>query len=267
MTSKTKQHLINNLFILFLFISGCSEQFSKYHLRRGEAYWRNGNSFSAIKELKKALKYEPTIELKDKTLLLLSTISEGSSGDPQTALWALQERLQLPISTEKRYEIYLTMAEIYANNLKNYLHAIETYKEIISLIPNNEKEPDIRIEIAKNYVRLGEYKDAETEFQKILSLFPDSKKAQSAMYQLGMLAYLQGKCENGRKYFNAAISKYPTDEINFYAWLGIGSCYEEEDDLRKAISTYKSIKQKFPDKGVIDQRIITLEKRIQKRGR
>lgn len=267
MISITKQHLINNLFILFLFISGCSEQFAKYHLRRGEAYWRNGNSFSAIKELKKALKYEPPTELKDKTLLLLSTISEGSSGDPQTALWALQERLSLPISADKKYETYLTMAEIYANDLKDYLHAIDAYKEIISLITNSEKEPDIRIEIAKNYVRLGEYKEAEAEFQKILSLFPDPKTAQSAMYQLGMLAYLQGKCENGRKYFNGAINKYQDDEVNFYAWLGIGNCYEEEDDLRKAISTYKSIKQKFPNQALVDQRIVALEKRLRKRGR
>ena len=269
MISKARHPLpssINNLIILIL-ITGCSEQLAKSHFTRGEVYWRRGDSYSAIKELKTALKYNPSDGLKDKILILISTVASGQIRDSQTAIWANEERLKVAIYDNAKFDIYLRVAEIYESHLKRHEKAIDTYHKILELFPQHKKEPDIRLKIAENYINMEKYEKAKQEINFILSSFSRSPIMPRTLYQMGNILYLQEDYSRALKYFGEVIKKYPGDETTVFARFGMGNCLEEEDKLKKAISIYKLIKQQYPNQPIITHRIARLEKRVKRRGR
>lgn len=261
------RYLLFSAIIALVLITGCSEQLAKSHFRRGEVYWRRGNSYSAIKELKTALQYNPSDKLKDKILILISTVAHSQPGNLETAIWANKERLKITSYDDTKFDIYLRIAEIYENHLKQYSSAINTYRQLLDSFPQHEREPNIRFKITKNYINLEKYEEAEKETSLILTSYPKAQIVPRALYQLGNIAYLRGDYSKALKYFEEVTKKYPGDETEVFARFGIGNCLEEKDRLKEAISAYKSIKQKYPNQPIITHKIVKLEKRVKSRGR
>lgn len=267
---KKKTLKLNNKIFLLLFLSfllGCAEQLSDLHFRRGEKFWRKGNAPAAIKELRLALNYNPSDRLREQVLLLMATVASGSMQDFKTSLWAHEERLRLISNPDQQLVVQKQIAEIYANDLRDFSQSINKYQRLLATHPQNSYEPEIRFEIARNYIRMENLQQANVELSELINLFPKSTWAIQARYQQGNIAYLNGSYKEARKIFQGIVNKYPGAEVAQYAIFGIGNCFEEEDDLLKAIESYKTIRKTYPNRGILEERISNLERRYRERGR
>ncbi len=103
--------------------------------------------------------------------------------------------------------------------------AEKTYKDLLAFNPNLK---DGLMELGKFYINIARYPKAQDIFQKLVG--QDSTDA-AAIYNLGVIAFLEGKSNEAISYFQKALAF--GDVVNSYLYLA--KIYEQKGEIDKAI--------------------------------
>jgi tetratricopeptide (TPR) repeat protein len=99
--------------------------------------------------------------------------------------------------------------------------------------------------IAKSYIALGHFDDAEKNLDFFIAEFPDSPFYDESLYQRGRLMLLQGEYESSILALAEHIDRFPDSDFvaNSYFWIGealytLGRFDEARDTFSVVIETY-----------------------------
>ena len=131
----------------------------------------------------------------------------------------------------------------YAYNTNSFYQAIELYDKALNKVKSKDKETKfcIGLQVAKCYLKLNDYKKAETQFKKIMKA---EVSEPMAYYMYGMLLKNQGRYEEAKVQFDKYVLKVPADEkgklaqkscIDAIKWINDPTCYRVES--AKAFNT------------------------------
>lgn len=178
------------------------------HNLLGLTYHRQSKFAYALKEFNRALAANP--EFVEAALNLSATLCDLSLYDQAREVFA---RLTQQISPRRRQPglVLGRLANQHAANGRAYEdsgmlpEAIQEYKRALSLF---ERMPDVRLGLAKIYVRMGQLDKAREEFETVVKSNPELAAAQT---WLGILYYKQGRKDLARRHWEKAQQSDPND--------------------------------------------------------
>ncbi|RKX78491.1 MAG: hypothetical protein DRP87_06160 [Spirochaetes bacterium] len=127
-----------------------------------------------------------------------------------------------------------------------YNEALKDFRDII-LDPGLERfHGDAYFWIAKSYMALEQFVDAEKNLEYFLVNYKDNPNFPEAFYQKGRLFYIQGEYENSIQVFYSFIEKYENSPYiaNSYYWIG-ESLYSM-GHFDEALKIFKKVIQDYP---------------------
>ena len=169
--------------------------------------------------------------------------------------------------TSKPGEIYLN-ANKYFNN-KQYLEAIEEFKNLNKLYPLSNEAIQAQIMIGFTYYIKMEYQEAILLFDKIINKYPSHKNLDYVYYMKAMCNYeqitderLDGEFNNlALKNFKQVINRYPSSKYakdsmqkiilvksnQAAKHMNIGRFYQKEKNLTAALNRFKIVINDFSE--------------------
>jgi outer membrane protein assembly factor BamD len=102
------------------------------------------------------------------------------------------------------------------------------------------------LELGKQYLEKGEYKQSREYFYHLVNFYPGTGEAAEAQYLLSKSYFDQEKYENALVEFEVVIDRYPNSEFVDDAYYFIGWCYlNESPDLQRDLSLVQSAIDSF----------------------
>ncbi len=146
------------------------------------------------------------------------------------------------ILKDKITEIFLDIAEKKLL-VPEYEAAVKNYKIVLKYEPKNI---DVRLKLARTYIKMRMYVNAEREYKKVLVLQPDNF---TALLELGKINLKLNHLKDAKNYLIRAkfLTKRNTDISLAKVYLGI--CYEKEKNYDAAMKEFSDISidlQKLP---------------------
>ena len=104
----------------------------------------------------------------------------------------------------------------------NYDDAIRVFRDIILDNAMTGYHDEAYFWIAKSYIALGQYDDAEKNLEFFISEFPESPNYPESLYQRGRLLFLKNEYESAILALQDYIDRYPDSAFvaNSYFWIG-----------------------------------------------
>jgi tetratricopeptide (TPR) repeat protein len=178
------------------------------HNLLGVTFHKQSKFVDALKEFNKALATNP--DFVEAALNLAATLCDLSRYDEARQVFT---HLQQQVNPKKRQPdlVLGRLANQHVLNGQAYEEsgmpgdAIQEYKKALSLY---ERMPDVRLSLAKLYVRVGQNDKAKQEFEEIVKLSPEIPDAHT---WLGILYFKLGRKDLAKRHWEKAQQVAPND--------------------------------------------------------
>jgi tetratricopeptide (TPR) repeat protein len=151
-----------------------------------------------------------------------------------SALGQLKEALKILNQIEKweapTCELLLTKASIFSQ-LRDQKNAIKYFKQALSLSEPEDRD-EIYLDLAMEYVNLGDYKHAVSILKEAIANNPHNE---GAIYEIAFCYDQLGEYEQAIKCYSDFLDENP---YSFTAWYNLGNAYSKLEDYDKAIWAY-----------------------------
>lgn len=168
--------------------------------------------------------------------------------------------LYSPDETE-RVEAQKKIADIYFNQTLDYNQAIVEYSRLLDLPHSKEQEAHYRLAIARSYFYLSNSFQAQVEIDTILKEKPKGDLLFDALHLRANLLVSVKNFETAAEVFKRLIEEFPKRAGAENIGLALALCYEEQKNYVKAIETLETLKDSYPRKSFIENRIKSLKER------
>ena len=178
------------------------------HNLLGVTFHKQSRFIEAIKEFNRALAVNP--DFVEAALNLAATLCDLSRYDEAKAVFV---KLQQAVNPKKRQPglVLGRLANQHAANGVAYEEsgmfgdAIQEYKKALGLY---ERMPDVKLALAKLYVRVGQHDKAKTEFEELVRQAPERPEGHT---WLGILYYKLGRRDLAKRHWEKAQQTDPND--------------------------------------------------------
>jgi len=156
-------------------------------------------------------------------------------------------------------------AELFSSR-KEYRKAIADYAWLLENGPP-EKNDLYRYNIAMEYIKMNDFRQARIELEELLKNIPSTPLAPQVYYQIATTHYLEGNLEEAVKGYDTVISKFPDNPICIEARLGKATALEEAGSLTEALALLEELKDEYSNTDVVKIRIKSTRERLKKEPR
>jgi len=155
------------------------------------------------------------------------------------------------------------VADIYKNQLREYLRAIVIYQKLLDM--GGKYSSEAQYEMADCYFRLNNFEQARIEFESFLKNFPDSERAAEVQYRVATAASLEGNLDKALDTFKLVSKNWPDSAYAVEARFGQAGVLEEREELRSALQILEDLRDVYPNPKILKKRIEQIEERIKKK--
>lgn len=131
----------------------------------------------------------------------------------------------------------------YNMELKNYLDAIEDYKQLLKLAPYKDYYWGVSRSLGFCYKKNEQYNEAIKAFSKAIELYPEKYKNEF-LFQRGLCYEINGQCDEAIKDYTKTIE---LDNLEKEAFLHRGRIYFENKNYKKAFADFDEYLKLDPD--------------------
>lgn len=170
------------IFSNFYLFSKDSQNFNSASLAfiQGTEAYRNGDWFSSIVSLKKALSYPENNNQDTHYMLICAQINAGEFKNAYNEIETFNEKY--PESIYKSQILYFKGKVL--QNLGEYEKSILILSDFCHQFPDNELYPTALYLIGENFYSTYNYDQAKSIFERFISDFPSHEKVVSAQYKI-----------------------------------------------------------------------------------
>lgn len=250
------------LFILLLTasaISACQSRAEKfYHLAQTKIEQRQ--FADAVDLLENSAELEKNNRLWSKTNFEIARILRFEIQDYNKALLVYRELILKSEEVSIRLLSQEAIAEIYFENIQDYLTAVKEYLLLESLIKDPEKLERIRLKIAQCYRYTGSFKTALEYIEVFLN---SAKTEKNSFLKLKAQTYTSlGQYDEAIKNYNLILTNDPKYFLNENLYVVVAMTYEEKQDYKTALAYIQQNKNKIKDGSYVDLRIKRLNEKL-----
>lgn len=128
-----------------------------------------------------------------------------------------------------------------------YTDALGEFRSVISRSDLEGFHDQAYFWVAKTYIAMGEYEEAEANLEYFLAEFDESRLYPEGEYQKGRLLYLQREFETAIQVLYGFVNRYPDDPYVSNAFFWIGESLYSLGNFDEAETVYAHIVDSYPD--------------------
>jgi TolA-binding protein len=155
---------------------------------------------------------------------------------------------------EDKLQDYVTkFFSLYYRNRQKFLTIVGGFVAVIAILiffltskPKESPEVSVRFTEALGFYSTGNLGEAEERFLEIVRRFPHQKLGIKAQFYLGNIYFQTQRYDEARRAFTNYYSKNKKDPLlSPSSLLGIGNCYEEVKEYKKAAENYEQVAREY----------------------
>ncbi|MEW5758065.1 MAG: tetratricopeptide repeat protein [Candidatus Omnitrophota bacterium] len=143
-------------------------------------------------------------------------------------------------------KLYYGLAWVYLK-LGNFKDAITEFQKVIKESSNKVIKVSALCQLADTYQDQGDFDEAIEKYDKILKDYPDNFYSDYVQYQLGVALLKSEKYDSAILAFSKLISDFPNSKLRDSGLYSLGLTYFKEGDFLKSKECFLSLYQDFPD--------------------
>ena len=149
-----------------------------------------------------------------------------------------------------------------------YNQAILNFRNIILDPELSSEKPDAYFWIAKSYMALKKFKDADRNLEYFILNYPNHPYYSEAIYQKGRLLYLENDYENSIQVLKGFISQFSGSPFVSNAYYWVGEDLYSLGHIDESLKMFKKITESYPNSYKVEAArykisLVTLKKREQ----
>jgi TolA-binding protein len=231
--------------------------------QRGLALRAAGDLVSAAEVLGNLQVEHPDCARAPEALLQSGTLLHLSLGRYQEALLAYLTLERDYADAPQAGAARLQLAELYKYRLDDQPRAIAAYRRLLDE-PRDDGDR-LQYELADCYFRLNNFEQARIEFENLLRDYPLTPMAAEVRFRIAVTYALEGAAENAMAAFREVTTRWPGSPFAIEARFGLAAALEERERLRDALAILEELQGVYPNQQVLEQRILHLRGRIDKK--
>jgi outer membrane protein assembly factor BamD (BamD/ComL family) len=242
-------------------LPGCSISSEKLEFEHAQQDVQKKNFKSAFTHFKAVMDHDPRSELALKSAKEAARISHYELKDYKEAVRDYKNLVLYSTIERDRIEAQKKIADLQFGQILDYDQAITEYNRLLELPHSTAEDLEYRTAIAKSYFYKNSFFQALAEIDTIIK---HNYKKDLLFDPLLLKAniYLTTKqLDDAVTVLKRLMSDYPERAKTETIGLVLGICYEEQKNYAKAIETLESIKNTYPRKTFIENRIKLLKER------
>jgi tetratricopeptide (TPR) repeat protein len=161
----------------------------------------------------------------------------------------------------ERLEAQRRIADIYFNQFLNYQQAITEYSRLLDLEHTASEGFQYKMAIARSYFYLNNFFQSLVEIDRVLAGKHDKDLLYDAILLKANVLLAMKKLDGAIVVLQELMAKYPERSKAETIGLTLAVTYEEQRNFSKAIETLERIRDIYPRKSFIENRIRALKER------
>lgn len=187
-------------------------------------------------------------------LALLRAAEVQRAGDPAAAETSCESAVaRYPGS--RPAAACLTLIAALRRDRQDWWGAIDAYREYLSQQADEPSCEDVRHEIARCYVELGDPGQALVEWTELLERHPDGRRAPAALLGVAHCHDLAGDTGLALTVYQRVRERFPESPEAVEAVLGEAGCLEVQGDLDGAEELYRVAVVDHPNPTMVERRL------------
>lgn len=261
--SKTKTRLALFIAVTFglLVFTGCRLSSESLEFERAEKAADKNKPEKALSHYKAIVDKYVQTPMAIKAAKGAAKIQHYDLKRPKEAVAFYKHVVLYATDSKDRVEAQKKLAEIYLTETLDYTQAIAEYSRLLELSHTPQEDFHYRISIARAYFYLSNFYQAQVEVENILKGNHDRELLFDAFLLKANIFLTAKKLDEAVIVLKQLIDQYPERSRNETIGLVLAVTYEEQKNFAKAIETLESIKDTYPRKEFIEQRIKILRER------
>lgn len=214
----------------------------------------------AVDLLENSAELEKNNRVWSKTLFEIARILRFEIHDYNKALMVYRDLILKSEDASIRLLSQEAIAEIYFENIQDYMTAVKEYLLLESLIKDSEKLEQIRLKIAQCYRYTGNFKTALEYIEVFLG---SAKSAKSSFLKLKAQTFSSlANYDEAIKTYNLILQGDPKFFSDENLYVAIAMAFEEKQDYKAAMAYLQQNKNKIKDQAYVDLRIKRLNEKL-----
>ncbi|RMD86541.1 MAG: outer membrane protein assembly factor BamD, partial [Calditrichaeota bacterium] len=156
-------------------------------------------------------------------------------GEKDRAISTFLELIHTYPDVPQRLEAHFEIVKIYFEQ-KSYSHALREINAIMNILNEGIEDPRVYWYRGLVFERLGQWREAESNFQQLVEKFPHDKLSAAAYFKLGNLAYMQGFLEKSLEMFQKSLTNNEDSDLIFKAFIQLGTIQAEKGNFDEALA-------------------------------
>ena len=248
-------------FVCTLCLSGCKVSSEDLDYKRAEEASQKNNYESALTHYKAVVAHSVKTPLAIASAKEAAKILQYQLKRPKEAVEYYKHIILYSPDAKDRIEAQKNLATLHFTETLDYGQAIAEYSRLLELPHSQKEDLDYRLALARSYFYLNDFFQSQVEIDTILNRSADPNLLFDALLLKANLQLTSKKLDEAIATLNLLIQRYPEKAKTETVGLILAVCYEEQKNYGKAIETLKSIRDTYPRKAFIDQKIKTLRER------
>jgi len=232
-----------------LIASGCNSP--ERQLQRGDRLWERGELDRAVEQYRGAgASSDPDVG----GVALLRAAELQHSQDPTAAETSCEQVVSRFPSSDPAADCLLLIADL-RRARQDWWGAIDAYREFLSQQADAPACEDVRHEIARCFVELGDPGQALVEWTELLERYPDGTRAAAALLGVARSHDLAGDTGLAMTVYQRVSERFPSSPEAVEAQVGEAGCLEVLGDLDGAEKLYLAAVEHHPNPGMVERRL------------
>ena len=133
---------------------------------------------------------------------------------------------------------------------------------MISLDPRGPGNDEAQYAVARCSFALGDYDQSRAEYELLLERYPESQLKPRALAGIANAWYVTGHFGQAVKLYRQAQQESRDPALAAEAGFGVATSLEEAGDIAGALAQFESVREAYPNPGLVGQRIARARERI-----
>lgn len=246
---------------ILLAASGCKLSSESLEFQRGEKAAEKNDYDKALKHFTAVVERHVNTPLAVRSAQEAARILYYVKQRPREAIQFYKHVVLYASDKRERTEAQKKLAEIYLTQTMDYAQAIAEYSRLLELEHTQEEAFTYRLSIARSYFYLSNFYQAQVETENLLNGNYDKKQMFDALLLKANIFLSSKKLDEAVTTLKQLMREYPERSKEENIGLVLAVTYEDQKDFKKAIETLEEIRDTYPGKEFIDQRIKILRER------
>ena len=193
------------------------------------------------------------IESTSKQSLSNDTVASIPSADKKSEKTDNKKKMILPGSTQPQQLGELSYKDMTTNDDKQVLESVEQTEAIISEVFNAEEKilpdtsPKEQYQFARNFLKVGDYDNAEKAFREFVLINPDNELSGNAQYWYAETYRIRQMYTDAASAYLEGYQKYPKSKIAPENLLKLGVSLVQMGEKDQGCLMIAGVKKQYPD--------------------